>query len=229
MEGPPYSCACVSRRRWTSTSPPRAPRTKETSWPVLEVAGTGIIVHTYACMCRRKCYLAFCIHTSCHRVQMSESVSRECCAPLDTLRSRKYSNQSRIPILYATLESACPPRPARPHRAQRSDDVRLEVLGSSTAGSLNNRTKRSIVDNATSGIAPPPRAWSIQTGQCSAARTPPRAVRPSRWRDHEAARSNRRESPSSVPVTSQWCAQDGGGQPARTAWPPRRHPSRGSS
>eukprot|EP00964_Phaeocystis_antarctica_P064802 scaffold39023_cov36-Phaeocystis_antarctica.AAC.1 len=30
-------------------------------------------------------------------------------------------------------------------------------------------TKRSIVDNTTSGIAPPPRAWSIQTGQCSAA------------------------------------------------------------
>jgi hypothetical protein len=70
---------------------------------------------------------------------------------------------------------------------------------------------------------------SVQTGQCSAARTdtPPRAVRPSRWRDHEAARSNRRESPGSVPVASQWCAQDGAGQPARTAWPPRRHPSRG--
>ena len=30
-EGPHPSCACVSRRRWTSTSPPRAPRTKETS------------------------------------------------------------------------------------------------------------------------------------------------------------------------------------------------------
>ena len=35
------------------------------------------------------------------------------------------------------------------------------------------------------------------------------------------------ESLISVPVTSQWCAQDGAGQPARTAWPPRRHPSRG--
>ena len=88
--------------------------------------------------------------------------------------------------------------------------------------------RSSNVDNARRGIAPPPRAWSIQMGQCSAARTPPRAVRPSRWRDQEAARSNRRESLISVPVTSQWCAQDGGDQPARTAWPPRRHPSRGS-
>ena len=34
-------------------------------------------------------------------------------------------------------------------------------------GPLNNRTKRSIVDNATSGHAPTPRAWSLQTGQCS--------------------------------------------------------------
>jgi hypothetical protein len=40
-------------------------------------------------------------------------------------------------------------------------------------------------------------------GQCSAARTPPRAVRPSRWRDQEAARSNRRASLVPVPVTSQ--------------------------
>ena len=105
MEGPPYSCACVSRRRWTSTSPPRAPRTKETSWPVLEVAGTGIIVHTYACMCRRKYYLAFCIHTSCHRVQMSESLSRECCAPLDTLRSRKYTLVKPKPYTYTLRDS----------------------------------------------------------------------------------------------------------------------------
>ena len=29
---------------------------------------------------------------------------------------------------------------------------------------------RSIVDNANPGIAPPPRAWSIQTGQCSGTR-----------------------------------------------------------
>ena len=48
--------------------------------------------------------------------------------------------------------------------------------GSSTASVLVMATKRSIVHNVTSGIAPPPRAWSIQTGQCSAARTPPRAV-----------------------------------------------------
>ena len=101
--------------------------------------------------------------------------------------------------------------------------------GSSTAGWLKRRTKRSIVDNATSGHAPTPRAWSIETGQCSAARTPPRAVPPWRWRDQEAARSDRRDAPSSVPVTSQWHAQDGAGQPARTAWPPRRHPGRGSS
>jgi hypothetical protein len=38
--------------------------------------------------------------------------------------------------------------------------------------------------------------------------SPPRAVRPSRWRDQEAARSNRRASLVSVPVTSQWCAQE---------------------
>ena len=100
---------------------------------------------------------------------------------------------------------------------------------SSTSGPTVMATKRSIVDNATSGIAPPPRAWSIQTGQCSGTRPPLGAVSPSRKRDHEAARSNRRDAPSSVPVTSQWCAQDGAGQPARTAWPPRRHPSRGSS
>ena len=116
-------------------------------------------------------------------------------------------------------------------RKAHSTSLRTQqrLRGSSTASRLVTATKRSIVDNATSGIAPPPRAWSIQTGQCSAARTPPRAVRPSRWRDQEAARSNRRESPSSALVTSQWCAQDGGDQPARTAWPPRRHPSRGSS
>eukprot|EP00964_Phaeocystis_antarctica_P074646 scaffold45952_cov93-Phaeocystis_antarctica.AAC.3 len=51
------------------------------------------------------------------------------------------------------------------------------------AGSLNNRTKRSIAHNATSGIAPPPRAWSIETGQCSGTRSPPGAVSPSRKRD----------------------------------------------
>ena len=38
-----------------------------------------------------------------------------------------------------------------------------------------------------------------------------------RQRDQQAARSNRRESLISVPVTSQWHAQDGAGQPARTA------------
>ena len=101
--------------------------------------------------------------------------------------------------------------------------------GSSTAGLLVTATKRSIVDNATSGNAPPPRAWSIHTGQCSITRPPPGAVLLPRQRDHEAARSNRRDALISVPVTSQWCAQDGAGQPARTAWPPRRHPSRGSS
>jgi hypothetical protein len=37
------------------------------------------------------------------------------------------------------------------------------------AGPLKTRTKRSIVDNATSGIAPPPRAWSIQTGRLAVA------------------------------------------------------------
>ena len=76
-------------------------------------------------------------------------------------------------------------------------------------------TKRSVVHNANPGIAPPPCAWSIEMGQCSAARTPPRAVRPSRWRDQEAARSNRRESLVSVPVTSQWCAQEAADQAVR--------------
>jgi hypothetical protein len=57
-------------------------------------------------------------------------------------------------------------------------------------------------------------------GQCSAARTPPRAVRPSRSRDQEAAPSNRRESLIPVPVTSQWCAQEASDQAARTPWPP---------
>ena len=80
--------------------------------------------------------------------------------------------------------------------------------GSCTAGSLETATKRSIVDNANPGIAPPPCASSVEMGQCSAARTPPRAVRPSRSRDQEAARSNRRESLIPVPVTPQWCAQE---------------------
>ena len=128
MEGPPYSCACVSRRRWTSTSPPRAPRTKETSWPVLEVAGTGIIVHTYACMCRRKYYLAFCIHTSCHRVQMSESLSRECVVLPSILCDLESIVTKAVYLYFTRLWSPRAPRPARPHRAQRSDDVRLEVL-----------------------------------------------------------------------------------------------------
>ena len=99
----------------------------------------------------------------------------------------------------------------------------------STAGPTVTATKRSIAHNARRGLASPPRAWSIQTGQCSGTRRPPGAVSPSRKRDQEAARSNRREGLSSVLVTSQWCAQEGAHQPARTPWPPRRHPSRGSS
>eukprot|EP00964_Phaeocystis_antarctica_P106096 scaffold71024_cov60-Phaeocystis_antarctica.AAC.2 len=88
------------------------------------------------------------------------------------------------------------------------------MSSSSTASVLETAAKRSIAHNATSGHAPPLRAWSIETGQCSAARTPPRAVPPSRSRDQEAARSNRRDAPSSVPVTSQWHAQEGDVQPA---------------
>ena len=82
-------------------------------------------------------------------------------------------------------------------------------------GPLNNRTKRSIVDNATSGHAPTPRAWSLQTGQCSGEHgdhleTTRGRVRAASARSHqEAARSNRRVAPSSVPMTSQWCAQEG--------------------
>jgi hypothetical protein len=51
-------------------------------------------------------------------------------------------------------------------------------------------------------------AWGIEMGQCSGTRPPPGAVSPSRKREQEAARSNRRESLESrvsVPVTSQWC------------------------
>eukprot|EP00964_Phaeocystis_antarctica_P047209 scaffold27304_cov30-Phaeocystis_antarctica.AAC.1 len=33
----------------------------------------------------------------------------------------------------------------------------------------------------------------------------------------------------SVLVTSQWCAQEGAGEPARTPWPPHRQHSQGSS
>ena len=85
------------------------------------------------------------------------------------------------------------------------------VGGCSTAGPTVTATKRSIAHNATSGIASPPRAWSIATGQCSGTCPPPgAAVSSSSKRDQEAARSNRRESPSSVLVTSQWCAQPRG-------------------
>ena len=49
------------------------------------------------------------------------------------------------------------------------------------------KTERSIAHNARRGVASPPRAWSIGTGQCSAARTPSRAVRPLKLRDQEAA------------------------------------------
>jgi hypothetical protein len=87
---------------------------------------------------------------------------------------------------------------ARQHGTTRSLLVpHISHLGCSTASALETVTKRSIVHNANPGIAPPPCAWSIQTRQCSAACTPPRAVRPSRWRDQEAARSNRRASPQS--------------------------------
>ena len=101
--------------------------------------------------------------------------------------------------------------------------------GSSTAGWLVTATKRSIVDNATSGRASTPRAWSIQTGQCSRTRRPPGAVFVARQRDHEAAPSNRRDALISALVTSQWRAQEGGDQPARSPWPPRRQHSRGPS
>ena len=88
-------------------------------------------------------------------------------------------------------------------------------------------TLQEIVDNARRGIAPPPRAWSIQTGQCSAARTPPRAVRPSRWRDQEAARSNRRAPGFSSGDVSVLRARGCWPSSARTPWPPRRQHSRG--
>jgi hypothetical protein len=90
-------------------------------------------------------------------------------------------------------------------------------------------TKRSVVHNANPGIAPPPCAWSIEMGQCSGTRPPPGAVCPSRKRDQEAARSNRRASPVSVRVPSQWCTQEAADQAARTPWPPGRQHGRGPS
>jgi hypothetical protein len=84
----------------------------------------------------------------------------------------------------------------------------LYPRGRSTAGRAVTATKRSIVHNARRGIAPPPCAWSIEMGQCLGTRPPPGAVSPSRSQDQEAARSNRRASLISVPVTSQWCAQE---------------------
>ena len=92
--------------------------------------------------------------------------------------------------------------------------------GSSTASVLEMATKRLLFDNARRGIAPPPCAWSIEMGQRSRTWRPPGAVSPSRKRDQETARSNRRESLVSVPVTSQWCAQEAADQAARTRWPP---------
>ena len=103
------------------------------------------------------------------------------------------------------------------------------LWGSSTASLLEMATKRSLFDNARRGIAPPPCAWSIEMGQCSRTWRPPGAVSPSRKRDQEAARSNRRESLVSVPVTSQWCAQEAADQAARTRWPPGRQHGRGPS
>ena len=49
-------------------------------------------------------------------------------------------------------------------------------------------------------------------GQCSRTWRPPGAVLLPHQRDQEAARSNRRESLVSVPVTSQWCAQEAADQ-----------------
>ena len=148
--------------------------------------------------------------------------SRETCE--SGLRSRRSRG---VFIVYISLSEGLLPEPTSQSARRPSPPGEFHEWSGRYGNTM--ATKRSIVDNANPGIASPPCAWSIQMGQCSAARTPPRAVRPSRWRDHEAARSNRRESPGSVPVTSQWCAQDGAGQTARTSWPPRRHPSRGSS
>jgi len=70
--------------------------------------------------------------------------------------------------------------------------------GRSTSGWLKTAATRSVVHNARRGIAPPPCTWSIETGQCSAARTPPRAVRPSaRGGEIRRPRAQTGESPSS--------------------------------
>jgi hypothetical protein len=55
---------------------------------------------------------------------------------------------------------------------QQGDSVQQAPGGCSTAGWLETRTKRSIVDNANPGSAPPPCAWSIEMGQCSGTRPP---------------------------------------------------------
>ena len=78
------------------------------------------------------------------------------------------------------------------------------------------KTERSIAHNARRGVASPPRAWSIGTGQCSAARTPSRAVRPLKFaRSGSRALKQERVPHLSVPVTSQWHAQEDAGQPLR--------------
>ena len=140
-----------------------------------------------------------------------------------------WSSLSIVPI-YAILRLVlrrCTVRSASPSAVARLQPAHplKGVPGCPTASVLVMATKRSIVDNATSGIAPRPRAWSIQTGQCSGTRRPPGAVFVPRQRDQQAARSNRRDALISALVTYQWRAQEGGDQPARSPWPPRRQQS----
>jgi hypothetical protein len=114
-------------------------------------------------------------------------------------------------------------------RERSPDRGRGLLLGRSTEWFARNGHKTIDRPYARRGIAPPPCAWSIEMGQCSGTRPPPGAVSPSRKRDQEAARSNRRASLVPVPVTSQWCAQEAAGQAARTPWPPGRQHGRGPS
>jgi hypothetical protein len=80
---------------------------------------------------------------------------------------------------------------------------------------------RCIVHNANPGIgAAAVRLEHTNGTVCSGTWRPPGAVFLPHQRDQEAARSNRRASPVSVRVTSQWCAQEAADQAARTPWPP---------
>ena len=95
------------------------------------------------------------------------------------------------------------------------------LTGSSTAGMLVMATKSSIVDNARRGIARRRSALGVYKRHNARPHARHLGLCGRRGGEIMRPRAQTGESLISVPVTSQWCAQDGAGQPARTAWPPR--------